>query len=772
MAQSSTSERQLLNLPEPHEKQQEVLLAKQNRIVLNWGRRCLVSGTLVAMADGSYMPIEEVKAGDYILSLNTDTKQTEVKQVEETHEFGAMQSPKPLVTLEVNGRTITSTYDHEYYVNDTWIPAIELAWGALAASEREKFQLLCKQYGTIIDDELQGRLSDQNNQASPRRLWVLEDSDGRQNNKGSSRRSRDVASESAEQTSSESHRQQSSEQSHRQSGMGDAGRELGAYDGAGTTEPQPRREVRGPQADRSSGASDTRLSGPAPDRLEAVDVAVSSREISRSKARLNSGRLEGKDLEVLAATVRHSQVTYDLTVADNHNYVAEGVLVHNTGKSKVSGIRTSMSAILEQGTYYIIAPTIGNAKKIYWDEVLKQIWKNSPLVDPKWVKANTNHEYPNEVGFNENELSVTIDYIENAKVVMPDGTIRHVSHDKSKPRSKIVLYGATEPDNILGIGLRGVVMDECAKMPNFWYVWRKVVRPMLGDYEGWAMFISTPLGIHNPWFEQVSIAKGKPEQYFFSHATAYDNPYFPDSEIEEARADAEYENDINTFEQEWLAQFVNPQGAIFPEFDPEKHTFDIKELPREGLHVMTVDFGFSPAPAAMLTILIDENNRWWIYDEMYGTELDDDRVANIIKNKMMDTKYDTIIGDGQRKDTIAFMRRVHRIPIMPSVKGKGSLMHGINLIHKMFRPNKQGEAQLMIARHLTNTIKEFQSYSRKRSASGDFFDIPEDDNNHAIDAIRYALARYLSDEGNKDRQRPATDDDEAQYSAITGRRLN
>lgn len=445
-----------------------------------------------------------------------------------------------------------------------------------------------------------------------------------------------------------------------------------------------------------------------------------------------------------------------------------------SGKSAGAGMKVSIQAIVEQGTYYIIAPTIGNARKIYWDEVLKQIWKDSPLVDPKWVKEHTDHKFPKEVGFNENENSLTIDYVENAKVTLPDGRVVTVNHDKTKPRSKIVLYGATEPDNILGIGLRGVVLDECAKMPNFWYVWRKVVRPMLGDYEGWALFISTPLGIHNPWYELVSIAKSKPEQYFYSHATAYDNPYFPDSEIEEARADAIYENDLNTFEQEWLAQFVNPQGAIFPEFDENVHVFDPKEIPRKGIHVMGVDFGFSPDPAAILSCLIDEDNNWWIYDEVYDTQLDDDRVANVIKNKMMDSKYERIVGDGQRKDTIAYLRRVHHIPITPSTKGSGSLIAGINLIHSVLRVNPTTKRpKLRIARHLVNTKKEFESYSRKRDAQGNYYNVPEDKNNHAIDAIRYMLNRMQSNDDNERKQTSKRKAGEsAKYSPTTGRRLN
>lgn len=410
-----------------------------------------------------------------------------------------------------------------------------------------------------------------------------------------------------------------------------------------------------------------------------------------------------------------------------------------TGKSMGAGIKVAMEAIMHQGTYYIIAPTIGNAEKIYWDEVLKTIFKESPLVDQQFVRDVMKRKDYKEVGFNQNEKSVTIDYIENARVQMPDGSWQTINHDTKKPRSKIVLYGATEPDNILGIGLRGVVLDECAKMPNFNYVWRKVVRPMLGDQMGWAVFISTPLGIFNPWYEWVNIAKADPEKYFYSHANAYGNPYFPDSEIEEAREDAIAANELHVFEQEWLADFVNPEGAIFPEFDPDVHTFNVKDLPRQGTHVLGIDFGFNPDPAAILSALIDENGDWWFYDEVYGTDMDDDRIANVVKNKMMDVKYERIIGDANAKSSIELLRRVYRIPIVPGPKGKDSVKTGINQVHGMLRLRPNGTSRIHIAKHLTNTVREFQSYSRKRDAHGTYYNVPEDANNHAIDCIRYML---------------------------------
>lgn len=442
-----------------------------------------------------------------------------------------------------------------------------------------------------------------------------------------------------------------------------------------------------------------------------------------------------------------------------------------SGKSFGAGEKVAMSAIVEQGNYYIVAPTIGNAEKIYWDDVLKVIFKNSPLVDKQFSKQIGFKDW-NEVGFNENEKSITIDYIQNAKVTLPNGKVVTINHDTSQPRSKILLCGATEPDNILGVGLAGVVMDECAKMPNFNYVWRKVLRPMLGDRKGWAVFISTPLGIHNPWYEFCNLARAAPDKYFFSHATAYNNHVgnwrFPTEEIEEAKQDAIAAGELHVFEQEWMAEFVNPQGAIFPEFDLDIHTFMVSDLPRKGIHLLGVDFGFSPDPAAILCALVDEENNWWIYDETYDTHLDDDRIGNVIKNKMMDTQFERMVGDGQRKDSIALLRRIYKIPIQPSSKGAGSIKTGLSQIHGMLRVGPNGKPRLRIAKHLLNTIREFQSYSRKRDAAGNYYEIPEDKNNHTIDTIRYLLKFMEAADNTKEVAVQRV----RQYSSVTGRPLD
>jgi hypothetical protein len=58
--------------------------------------------------------------------------------------------------------------------------------------------------------------------------------------------------------------------------------------------------------------------------------------------------------------------------------------------------------------------------------------------------------------------------------------------------ARIQLFGADNPDALRGMYMDGVVLDEYAQMPDG--VWTQIIRPMLSDREGWAIFIGTPKG--------------------------------------------------------------------------------------------------------------------------------------------------------------------------------------------------------------------------------------------------------------------------------------
>lgn len=73
--------------------------------------------------------------------------------------------------------------------------------------------------------------------------------------------------------------------------------------------------------------------------------------------------------------------------------------------------------------------------------------------------------------------------------------------------ARIRLYGADNPDRLRGLYLDGIVLDEYADMrPS---VWGAIVRPMLTDRKGWAVFIGTPKG-HNEFHKKWKDAQLEP----------------------------------------------------------------------------------------------------------------------------------------------------------------------------------------------------------------------------------------------------------------------
>lgn len=76
--------------------------------------------------------------------------------------------------------------------------------------------------------------------------------------------------------------------------------------------------------------------------------------------------------------------------------------------------------------------------------------------------------------------------------------------------ARIRLFGADNPDALRGLYLDGVVLDEYADMKPS--IWGAVLRPLLADRKGWAVFIGTPKG-HNSFWDVYNNASKDPGWY-------------------------------------------------------------------------------------------------------------------------------------------------------------------------------------------------------------------------------------------------------------------
>ena len=86
---------------------------------------CFVAGTMILTASG-LVAIENIKAGDKVISIDPETFETAEKTVLETY----IREVTTLVHLTVNGEEIVTTVDHPFYVNSRgFVKAGELAIG-------------------------------------------------------------------------------------------------------------------------------------------------------------------------------------------------------------------------------------------------------------------------------------------------------------------------------------------------------------------------------------------------------------------------------------------------------------------------------------------------------------------------------------------------------------------------------------------------------------------------------------------------------------------
>jgi phage terminase large subunit len=213
-----------------------------------------------------------------------------------------------------------------------------------------------------------------------------------------------------------------------------------------------------------------------------------------------------------------------------------------------------------------------------------------------------------------------------------------------------------------------------------------------------------------------------------------DNPWFPDV-LEEQRTHAKETMDDALYRHVWEGDYYElSESQIFrnkyrvEEFEPHHKLWD---GPYCGL-----DFGFAKDPTAAVKCWVFDKRLWVEYDAgMIGLELDD--TAEYLNKRIPDFGKYKIRADSARPESISYLKR-HGLPFCVGVeKGKGSVEDGIEHI--------KSYNEVIIHPRCKNTLSEFRLYSYKTDRlTGEVQPVPVDDNNHYIDALRYALRPLMS----------------------------
>lgn len=159
----------------------------------------------------------------------------------------------------------------------------------------------------------------------------------------------------------------------------------------------------------------------------------------------------------------------------------------------------------------------------------------------------------------------------------------------------------------------------------------------------------------------------------------------------------------------------------------------VEEIP-EGfvLKRYGTDFGYSD-PTAIVAVYENDNGEILLDEVCYKTQLKPSDIVDVMKS----LEPELFVCDNARPEIIrqAKSEGVRAIPCDKSSKspdGKiNNILYGISLIQ---------EKKVYYTGRSKNLEQEFLTYAwRKKKSTGETLDEPEDANNHALDAVRYAV---------------------------------
>ena len=164
---------------------------------------------------------------------------------------------------------------------------------------------------------------------------------------------------------------------------------------------------------------------------------------------------------------------------------------------------------------------------------------------------------------------------------------------------------------------------------------------------------------------------------------------------------------------------------------PDSYTFSDDLEPVFGL-----DFGYTNDPTALFCGMLDKDNKkLYVFDELYKKGLSNKRIYEEICE--MGYQKERITGDSAEPKSIDELKG-YGLRIKPALKGRDSVNNGIQWIQDL---------EIIVHPKCVNFLTEISNYIWAEDKFGNKQNKPIDDFNHLLDAMRYALEKYIKNKG-------------------------
>lgn len=226
------------------------------------------------------------------------------------------------------------------------------------------------------------------------------------------------------------------------------------------------------------------------------------------------------------------------------------------------------------------------------------------------------------------------------------------------------------------------------------------------------------------WAHEELVEGKQKDKTTFITLTYLDNEALSKQEREniESRKPKPGEESSNWWTVYGLGQIGSLEGNIYSGWqEVDRNYFQNGKLVRYGL-----DFGFSNDETAMVAIYELEDGKTGIEEVLYQKGILGSQYAEILMSHNIDPNV-LIVADSARPEIIAEIK-AKGYRIVGADKNPGSVKRGIDRV-----------SQRQIAYCGSNLKREYLSYAWRKKRSGEILDEPQDGNDHALDATRYAI---------------------------------
>lgn len=171
-------------------------------------------------------------------------------------------------------------------------------------------------------------------------------------------------------------------------------------------------------------------------------------------------------------------------------------------------------------------------------------------------------------------------------------------------------------------------------------------------------------------------------------------------------------------------------GLVYERWKEEM--FSISDLPKDAQSAFGLDFGYTNDPTALFCGFISlEQKRLYVWDELYQKGMSN----KVIRDQIVRMGYskERITADSAEPKSIDELKGLG-LRIQGAKKGKDSINNGIQWIQDL---------EIIIHPRCVAFMTEISSYQWKKDKFNKMLNEPEDDNNHLMDAMRYALEQFI-----------------------------